>query len=110
MVPNKGYVLLIQDSDSYSNSSSNGSYFDTPCKLLLIHHHAVIGKNEEGSDITQDVPVRGLVEGRRTSYRTHELRRAVFHQLLALDKNTKAGSWGNKIKGWWRSGDINAMK
>ena len=30
----------------------------------------------------------------------HELRQTVFHQLLALDKNTKAGSWGNKIKGW----------
>ena len=41
---------------------------------------------------------------------THELRQAGFHQLLALDKNTKAGSWGNKIKGWWRRGDIKATK
>jgi hypothetical protein len=31
---------------------------------------------------------------------THELRQAGFHQLMTLDKNTRAGSWGNKIKGW----------
>jgi hypothetical protein len=41
---------------------------------------------------------------------THELQQAGFHQLLSLDKNTTAGSWGNKIKGWWRRGDIKATK
>ena len=41
---------------------------------------------------------------------THELQKAGFQQLLALDKNTTAGSWGNKIKRWWRRGDIKATK
>jgi hypothetical protein len=41
---------------------------------------------------------------------THELRQAGFHQLLTLDKNTTVGSWGNKIKGWWRRGDIKITK
>ncbi len=41
---------------------------------------------------------------------THELRQEGFHQLLVLDKNTRAGSWGNKIKGWWCRGDIKATK
>jgi ribonuclease HI len=41
---------------------------------------------------------------------THELRQTGFHQLLALDKNTRAGSWGNTIKGWCRRGDIKTTK
>jgi hypothetical protein len=43
---------------------------------------------------------------------TQELQRAGFHQLLSLDKNTREGEgcWGNKIKGWWRRGDIKATK
>jgi hypothetical protein len=28
---------------------------------------------------------------------THELRQEGFHQLLTLDKNTTAGSWGNIV-------------
>ena len=28
---------------------------------------------------------------------THELQQAGFYQLLSLDKNTTANSWGNKI-------------
>ena len=31
---------------------------------------------------------------------TQELKRVVFHQLLSLNKNTRADCWGNKIKGW----------
>ena len=39
------------------------------------------------------------------------LRREGFcHQLLSLDKDTKTNSWGNKIKGWWRKGDIKVTK
>jgi hypothetical protein len=41
---------------------------------------------------------------------TQELRRTVFHQLLTLNKNTRDDCWGNKIKGWWRRGDIKATK
>ena len=41
---------------------------------------------------------------------TQELQRAGFHQLLSLNKNTRADCWGNKIKGWWRRGDIKATK
>ncbi len=41
---------------------------------------------------------------------TQELRRAVFHQLVTLNKNTRDDCWGNKIKGWWRRGDIKATK
>ena len=29
---------------------------------------------------------------------------------MVLDKNTRADSWGKKIKGWWRRGDIKATK
>ncbi len=35
---------------------------------------------------------------------TQDLQRAGFHQLLPLNKNTRADCWGNKIKGWWRRG------
>jgi hypothetical protein len=41
---------------------------------------------------------------------TQELRGAGFHQLLTLNKNTRDDCWGNKIKGWWRRGDIKATK
>ncbi len=41
---------------------------------------------------------------------TQELRREGFHQLLNIDKNTRDDRWGNKIKGWWRRGDIKATK
>jgi ribonuclease HI len=41
---------------------------------------------------------------------TQELRRKGFHQLLTLNKNTRDDCWGNKIKGWWRRGDIKATK
>ena len=39
---------------------------------------------------------------------THTLNREEFHQILSFDKDTKANSWGQKIKGWWRRGDIKA--
>jgi hypothetical protein len=41
---------------------------------------------------------------------TQELRREGFHQLLNLKKDTRDDCWGNKIKGWWRRGDIKATK
>jgi hypothetical protein len=41
---------------------------------------------------------------------TQELRREGFHQLLTLNKNTRDDCWGNKIKGWWRRGDIKSTK
>jgi hypothetical protein len=41
---------------------------------------------------------------------THELQWVGFHQILSLDKNTRGGCWGNKIKGWWWKGDIKATK
>jgi hypothetical protein len=41
---------------------------------------------------------------------THELQKSGFQQLLTLDKNTTAGGWGNKIKGWWRRRDIKVTK
>jgi ribonuclease HI len=41
---------------------------------------------------------------------SQELRRKGFHQLLTLNKNTRDDCWGNKIKGWWRRGDIKATK
>ena len=41
---------------------------------------------------------------------TQELQRTGFHQLLSLNKNTRADCWGNTIKGWWRRGDIKATK
>jgi hypothetical protein len=40
---------------------------------------------------------------------TQELRRKGFHQLLTLNKNTRDDCW-DKIKGWWRRGDIKATK
>ncbi len=41
---------------------------------------------------------------------TEELQRAGFHQLLSLNKNTRADCWGNKIKAWWWRGDIKTTK
>jgi hypothetical protein len=41
---------------------------------------------------------------------TQELKRSGFHQILYLNKNTRADCWGNKIKGWWRRGDIKDTK
>ena len=41
---------------------------------------------------------------------TQVLQREGFHQLLSLNKNTTSDCWGNKIKGWWRRGDIKATK
>jgi hypothetical protein len=41
---------------------------------------------------------------------TQELQRTDFHQLLSLNKNTRADCWGNKIKGWWWRGDIKTTK
>jgi hypothetical protein len=41
---------------------------------------------------------------------THELRQTGFHQLLALDQNSRTDSWGNKIKGWCHRGNIKATK
>jgi ribonuclease HI len=41
---------------------------------------------------------------------TQQLRGEGFHQLLNIDKNTRDDCWGNKIKGWWRRGDIKATK
>jgi hypothetical protein len=31
---------------------------------------------------------------------TQDLYQADFHQLLSLNKNTRADYWGNKVKGW----------
>jgi hypothetical protein len=39
---------------------------------------------------------------------TQELHRTDLHQLLSLNKNTRADGWDNKVKGWWRRGVIKA--
>jgi hypothetical protein len=41
---------------------------------------------------------------------THELKKGDFHKLLSLDKDTRESSWGHKIRGWWRRGDIKVTK
>jgi hypothetical protein len=41
---------------------------------------------------------------------TQELQPTGFHQLLSLNKNTRADCWDKKIKGWCRRGDIKATK
>jgi hypothetical protein len=41
---------------------------------------------------------------------TQEQQRVDFHQLLSLNKNTREDCWDNKIKGWWRRGDIKSTK
>ena len=65
------------------------------------------------SDAPEDQAIclfAGLLANPDMPLSPQELQRAGFHQLLSLNKNTRADCWGNKIKGWWRRGDIKATK